>query len=349
MHRKLDELSDDESKSIKVTVSSVLGPRLNSWESSAARAGINGASSSQNGARSLPTLDSFAFYPTGNTQDLPDEDGSPMVSTSRKRTARKYVVLDESSDEDFDPIQQKRKKARIEKEEACISAPQTPTSERCDGLQDGDSSLWNEVSAVNENVRNDEAIARLLQEEEERQLSASICVGGDDTHINEGDQYIDLDSQVAEVDLIGNTLQKCDQIAASLRRELKVGATTELDECMDRYAEVDASAAKIVSQEDVSAACRSADIEHLVLKPYQLVGVNFLMLLHRKNVGGDLRDETNAELMAALAVENADLMGLLWLKNADLRDEKNADLMVLLWLKSATLRGSATENADMKG
>lgn len=41
-------------------------------------------------------------------------------------------------------------------------------------------------------------------------------------------------------------------------------------------------------QADVSAACRSADSDQLILKPYQLVGVNFLMLLHRKNVGGGM-------------------------------------------------------------
>ncbi|KAI5081786.1 hypothetical protein GOP47_0001529 [Adiantum capillus-veneris] len=286
MHRKLDELSDDDSKAIKVTVSSVLGPRLSSWETSAARAGTNGASSSENGARSLPSFDSFAFHSKGDTQDFPEEDGSPVVSSSRKRKARKYVVLDESSDEDFDPIVQKRKEARLESLEACSSAPQSLAYERHDALQNGDNSPWNDVSAVNENVSNDEAIARLLQEEEEQDLATGICMDGDATFLHEGDQYVDLDSQVTEVDLIGNTLQKCDEIAASLRRELKVGASSESDECLDRYAEVDASAAKIVSQADVSAACRSADTEHLVLKPYQLVGVNFLMLLHRKNVGG---------------------------------------------------------------
>lgn len=41
-------------------------------------------------------------------------------------------------------------------------------------------------------------------------------------------------------------------------------------------------------QADVTAACRSAESDQLILKPYQLVGVNFLMLLHRKKVGGGM-------------------------------------------------------------
>lgn len=290
MNHVLDELSDGETKAVKVKVSSVLGPRLSSWDMtkniSAARAGSNGASSSDNGARSLPSIDSFAFHPKENTQDFPDEDGNSALASSRKRKVRKYMVIDESSDEDFDPIQQKCKEARFEKVEPCSSHPQTLASETPDALQHLDSSTWNEISAFNGNVSNDEAIARLLQEEEELELATDICADGEGTVLNEGNQFVDIDSQVAEVDLIGNTLQKCDEIAASLRKELKVGGSSESAECLDRYAEVDASAAKIVSQADVSAACRSGDIEHLVLKPYQLVGVNFLMLLYRKNVGG---------------------------------------------------------------
>jgi SWI/SNF-related matrix-associated actin-dependent regulator 1 of chromatin subfamily A len=43
----------------------------------------------------------------------------------------------------------------------------------------------------------------------------------------------------------------------------------------------------IWEQEDVDAACASEDMDfEPVLKPYQLVGVNFLLLLHRKGIGG---------------------------------------------------------------
>jgi SWI/SNF-related matrix-associated actin-dependent regulator 1 of chromatin subfamily A len=40
-------------------------------------------------------------------------------------------------------------------------------------------------------------------------------------------------------------------------------------------------------QADVCAACGIAeDDSRRMLKPYQLVGVNFMLLLHRKKVGG---------------------------------------------------------------
>ncbi|KAL2635126.1 hypothetical protein R1flu_006605 [Riccia fluitans] len=84
-----------------------------------------------------------------------------------------------------------------------------------------------------------------------------------------------------ELDLIYNTLQKCDRIAADLRRELSPNALLE-----DRYAAVDSSQAKIVSHADVCAACGVSSTSGQILKPYQLVGVNFLMLLNRKKVGG---------------------------------------------------------------
>lgn len=42
-----------------------------------------------------------------------------------------------------------------------------------------------------------------------------------------------------------------------------------------------------MEQEDVDAACTSENSGFdPVLKPYQLVGVNFLLLLHRKSIGG---------------------------------------------------------------
>ncbi|CAD6259969.1 unnamed protein product [Miscanthus lutarioriparius] len=55
----------------------------------------------------------------------------------------------------------------------------------------------------------------------------------------------------------------------------------------ESYAEIDASTCRIVTQEDVNAACTSEKSGfEPVLKPYQLVGVNFLLLLHRKSIGG---------------------------------------------------------------
>jgi hypothetical protein len=86
------------------------------------------------------------------------------------------------------------------------------------------------------NIDNDEAIARILQEEEDNM-----------------DFDSSLYSQVEkglQIDLIGSTLQKCDGIAASLRKELMVRDSTVASGAlgMNLYAKTDASAAKIVSQ-----------------------------------------------------------------------------------------------------
>lgn len=92
--------------------------------------------------------------------------------------------------------------------------------------------------------------------------------------------------EAAEDDVVGNALQKCDQITVTLREELYGSGSTN-GICYDRYAEVDASAAKLVTQGDIDAACKVKNSSFTpILKPYQLVGVNFLLLLHRKKIGG---------------------------------------------------------------
>ncbi|WCJ33735.1 Protein CHROMATIN REMODELING 19 [Euphorbia peplus] len=86
-----------------------------------------------------------------------------------------------------------------------------------------------------------------------------------------------------EDDVVGNALQKCAKISAELKRELYGSAGTSCD----RYSEVEDFAVKIVTQSDIAAACAVGDLNFQpLLKPYQLVGVNFLLLLYRKGIGG---------------------------------------------------------------
>ncbi|XP_059449658.1 protein CHROMATIN REMODELING 19 isoform X2 [Corylus avellana] len=86
-----------------------------------------------------------------------------------------------------------------------------------------------------------------------------------------------------EEDVVGKALHKCAKISTELKRELYGSSRT----ACDRYAEVEASSVRIVTQDDIHAACRSKDSEFQpVLKPYQLVGVNFLLLLYQKGIGG---------------------------------------------------------------
>lgn len=88
-----------------------------------------------------------------------------------------------------------------------------------------------------------------------------------------------------EPDVVGKALQKCAKISAELKKELYGSSSVSAE----RYAEVEtsSSSARIVMQEDVDAACTSEDSDfEPTLKPYQLVGVNFLLLLYRKHIGG---------------------------------------------------------------
>ncbi|TYH25140.1 hypothetical protein ES288_A03G145400v1 [Gossypium darwinii] len=110
---------------------------------------------------------------------------------------------------------------------------------------------------------------------------------GRDSNENGFEELYDVESseeeQLQEDDVVGKALQKCAKISAELRKELygSSGASCE------RYAEVEASSVRIVTQNDIDAACAVVDPEFQpVLKPYQLVGVNFLLLLHRKGIGG---------------------------------------------------------------
>lgn len=112
-----------------------------------------------------------------------------------------------------------------------------------------------------------------MEEEEEEEFS----FGSEE----EGDEEEKMEAK--DFDVVGKALHKCAKISADLRRELYGSSVS----ACDRYAEVDASSVRIVTQEDVDEACTSenSDFEP-TLKPYQLVGVNFLLLLYRKKIGG---------------------------------------------------------------
>ncbi|KAF6174614.1 hypothetical protein GIB67_006266 [Kingdonia uniflora] len=103
-------------------------------------------------------------------------------------------------------------------------------------------------------------------------------------------EIIDLDEEdevvvveVEEGDVVGKALQKCAKISAELRKELY---RSSVPSC-DRYSEVETSSVRIVTQDDINDACATEDSDFQpILKPYQLVGVNFLLLLYRKNIAG---------------------------------------------------------------
>ncbi|KAK9053454.1 hypothetical protein SSX86_030088 [Deinandra increscens subsp. villosa] len=85
-----------------------------------------------------------------------------------------------------------------------------------------------------------------------------------------------------------DALYKCAKISAELRSELYGGSSSSSSiHACDRYAEVDASSVRIVTHDDICEACGAGNSGFQpLLKPYQLVGVNFLMLMYRKKVAG---------------------------------------------------------------
>ncbi|KAK4484114.1 hypothetical protein RD792_011334 [Penstemon davidsonii] len=121
------------------------------------------------------------------------------------------------------------------------------------------------------------------------------------TSVSRGNRFvIDDDEDEEEVmeeddddddDVVTKALLKCEKISAELKREL-YGTTSA---ACDRYAEVElgSSAVRIVTQDDVNEACGDGDSDFQpMLKPYQLIGVNFLLLLYRKKIeGAILADE----------------------------------------------------------
>ncbi|KAD3639925.1 hypothetical protein E3N88_29148 [Mikania micrantha] len=119
--------------------------------------------------------------------------------------------------------------------------------------------------------------------------STSIATRGRRFVIDDDDEddAVDFDAENEEMelsdDVVGKALHKCAKISAELRSEL-YGSSVH---ACDRYAEVDASSIRIVTHDDICEACGTGNLGFQpLLKPYQLVGVNFLMLLYRKKVAG---------------------------------------------------------------
>ncbi|KAG9442440.1 hypothetical protein H6P81_018294 [Aristolochia fimbriata] len=124
----------------------------------------------------------------------------------------------------------------------------------------------------------------VVDEESDEEFAEVVDVrSSEEGEEEEEEKEEEEEEEIEEDDLVGKALQKCANISATLRRELYGSSASSCD----RYAEVETSSARIVTQEDIDAACASEESDFQpILKPYQLVGVNFLLLLYRKNIGG---------------------------------------------------------------
>jgi hypothetical protein len=155
-------------------------------------------------------------------QSFLDEEPPRKSKKHGKKRHRKPDFVDDSDDEDFLPDKEtKKKKSRDVSSKSrdflAVSTPVLPNLvvEKIDLLGD---------EATNENLQEDGREAEAVS------LNRAVI------------------DQRADDNPITKTLQKCHRIAASLKSELKACSSSEDAINVDRYAEVDASAAKIVSQ-----------------------------------------------------------------------------------------------------
>jgi hypothetical protein len=145
--------------------------------------------------------------------------------------------MDDSDDEDFDPSAETRKQRKV-REMPTIGKntnifPVTKT------VMNGQGSAAVEIETIDllGDDNGEEACGKNLQDDEFDSKDAFLS-----------QEFPGSGHGSVELNPITKTLLKCDKIAASLRNELQVGDSAEDAVHADRYAGVDASAAKIVTQ-----------------------------------------------------------------------------------------------------
>eukprot|EP00850_Spirogloea_muscicola_P017664 SM000154S01399 [mRNA] locus=s154:168352:173605:- [translate_table: standard] len=277
-------------------------------------------------AAGLPLLQSFAYRPpsqaagTGASHadgraevSVPSADGpdgvhSPedMLRTAKRR--RSVIELEESTDEASPLPVMRRSSAALEVQRPPEAEP--PAERRRILWKSKDSVKEPKGNGVGDIINADsdcpkpesDELARRLQEDEDLALAKAIALEAEENDRNMTEQeYAQLATNfgaasdgrgtgslaAADSDPVLVALRKCEAIAATLRRQLTAASSSSSGFARDCYAEIDTSVAKLVTQADASAACgRPKKRKQVPLKPYQLVGVNFLLMLYRQRVGG---------------------------------------------------------------
>ncbi|XP_074309031.1 protein CHROMATIN REMODELING 19 [Silene latifolia] len=227
-----------------------------------------------------PPIESFAFRNNSNktsgksTIEISDDDGDDY---------RRGAPADDG-DEEFRPEDEE------DEEDDVVELLSDDDLEDLEDLEDDD------VGHVRRSFRagrrfivddddddEEEAVAVAAEDEEEADFDSF----DDDDDDEDDDSEVEMEVAVnnGEKDVVGKALRKCAKISAELKKEL-YGSSAAAANC-DRYAETESSSVRIVTQDDINTACgaESSGFQPL-LKPYQLVGVNFLLLMKRKKIGG---------------------------------------------------------------
>lgn len=149
-----------------------------------------------------------------------------------------------------------------------------------ENLEDDDAEI---VSTVNQKTTS-RGRRRFVVDDEDEDEDEGLNSNEDEQDIEVFEEIDAFEESEEDDDVVGKALQKCGKISTELKRELFGTAAAKFDS----YAQVEeASSLRIVTQDDIDMACGEGDLEFKrILKPYQLVGVNFLLLLYRKKIGG---------------------------------------------------------------
>ncbi|KAE9096425.1 Protein CHROMATIN REMODELING 19 [Phytophthora fragariae] len=165
------------------------------------------------------------------------------------------------------------------------------------------------------------------KEKEKKTEAASSIRRFTYVHGNDDDDSDEDEHYSRSHDEVGQLLEECEEIARKLRRSVRnwsgkatksapsspstspADATDEEEAVHMSIASIDGGDRRVVTQADIPDIC-----ETLELKPYQVVGVNWLLLLHENKVSGVLADEmglgktvqTIAFLLLLKSLENSD-------------------------------------------
>ncbi|XP_019192101.1 PREDICTED: protein CHROMATIN REMODELING 19 [Ipomoea nil] len=203
-----------------------------------------------------PPIESFAYSKTDTSSKRSNSNVIDIDDSSSEEIEDKVENLDDDDDDGVDEelkaVNKIRSRRRFviadEDEDDCDEMKSAKKRREVSGFDDEDEELELELNSE-------------FEDDEEEQ-----------------------EEEKDEIDVVAKALHKCGKISSDLKRELYGSAGV----ACDRFSEVEeASSLRMVTQDDVNEACAAGDSDFKpVLKPYQLVGVNFLFLLYRKKIGG---------------------------------------------------------------
>ncbi|KAH9618282.1 hypothetical protein KSS87_005190, partial [Heliosperma pusillum] len=301
MKRNFDEISDDEWNNHDFKPSKLLN--------------LNSSSSIP---PPPPPIESFAFRNNDDNNNKTSEKSAIEISDDDDSDNYRRGTLADDGDEEFRPEDE-------EDEEDDVVELLSDEDLEDDDVGDVRRSFraGRRFIVDDDDEEEDEEPVAVPKDEEEADFESFD--DDDDDEEEDSEVEMEMAVNNGEKDVVGRALRKCAKISAELRKELYGSSAAAAAANCDRYAETESSSVRIVTQpadvhnaanlvlefvdvsttvgivkqekfsgtsgflilDDINAACgtESSGFQPL-LKPYQLVGVNFLLLMKRKKIGG---------------------------------------------------------------